>query len=125
MSDSSILAMTGALFVSFGFLVFYSAAKNREQVHEIFTGVIAGVPISTRYRRHLLWFFFVPQQAAWVVGGTAFAAMFVVLARQAGAEDVGTLAQMCAAAAGAVAIFGLVLGIAAATFLASAVREAE
>ena len=125
MSDSSILGMTGALFVSFGFLVFYSAAKNREQVHEISTGVVAGIPTSTRYRRLLLWLFLAPQLASWVAGGIAFAAMFVVLARQAGAEDVGTLARMCAAAAGAVAIMGLVLGIAIVNHLASAVREAE
>ena len=123
MSDSSILGMTGALF-SFGFLVFYSAAKNREQVHEISTGVVAGIPTSTRYRRLLLWLFLAPQLASWVAGGIAFAAMFVVLARQAGAEDVGTLARMCAAA-GAVAIMGLVLGIAIVNHLASAVREAE
>jgi hypothetical protein len=47
MSVPSTLAIAGALFVSFAFLVYYSTAKFNNRGHEILIGVIAGVPIST------------------------------------------------------------------------------
>ena len=111
MSDPSILAMTGALFVSFAFLVYYSTSKYNSRGHEIVTGVVAGVPISTRYRKLLLWVTWLPQVAAAVVGEIIFAAMFVVLARQAANADVRTLAYLCAVAAGSGGAFSLILGI--------------
>jgi ABC-type enterochelin transport system permease subunit len=117
--------MTGALFVSFAFLVYYSTAKFNDRGHEILTGVIAGVPISTRYRRLLLWVTWLPQVAAAVVGEIIFAAFFVVLARQAGDADVRTLAYLCACAAGSGGVFSLVLGIPYAKLLVSASRETE
>ena len=125
MSDSNILAMTGALFVSFAFLVYYSAAKYNARGHEILTGIVGGVPISPRYRRVLMWVTWLPQVAGAIVGFTIFAAMFVVLARQAGDADVRTLAYLCAYAAAVGGLFSLILGIPYANLLASAVREAE
>jgi ABC-type enterochelin transport system permease subunit len=125
MSDPSILAMIGALFVSFAFLLYYSTAKFNDRGHEILTGVIGGVPISARYRRLLLWVTWLPQVAGAVVGEIIFAAMFVVLARHAAEADVRTLAYLCAGAAGFGALFSLVLGVPYANLLASAVRETE
>jgi hypothetical protein len=60
-----------------------------------------------------------------VAGEIIFAAMFVVVARQAGNADTQTIAYMCAIAAGCGAVFSLVLGLPYANFLARAVREAE
>jgi predicted secreted protein len=125
MSVPITLAITGALFVSFAFLVFYSTARYNDRGHEILTGVIAGVPISTRYRRLLLWVTWLPQVAASVIGEIIFAMMFVVLARQAGDADVRALAYSCAFTAGSAAVFTLVMGIPYANLLASAVREAD
>ena len=125
MSVPITLAITGALFVSFAFLVFYSTARFNDRGHEILTGVVAGVPISTRYRRLLLWVTWLPQVAGAVVGQIIFVAMFVVVARQAGNADTQTLAYLCAGAAGSGAVFSLVLGVPYASFLARAVRETK
>jgi len=81
--------------------------------------------VTARYRRFLLWVTWLPQVAAQIVGEVIFAAMFAVLARQAGDADVGTLAYMCAYTTGFAAFFSLVLGIPYTILLASAVRETE
>ena len=125
MSDLSILAVTGALFSFFSFLVYYSTAKVNNRGHEILTGVVAGVPVSTRYRRLLLWITWLPQIAGHLVGSAIFAGMFVALARQAGGADVRTIAYACAFVAGIGAIYSLGLSLPYLSFLASSVRESE
>jgi len=125
MPDLIILALTGALFVSFGFLVYYSTSKYNSRGHEIVTGVVAGVPISAQYRKILLWVTWLPQVAAVLIGALVFGAMFVVLARQAADADVRTVAYLCAFSAAFLGVFSSVMVIPYAKLLASVVRNAE
>jgi ABC-type enterochelin transport system permease subunit len=125
MSDLSTLAVTGTLFSFFSFLLYYSTAKYNNRGHEILTGVVAGVPVSSEYRSLLLWITWLPQVAAQVVGNTIFGVMFVALARQASGADARVIAYLCAIACGSGAVFTFFLAFPYLKLLASSLRRSD
>jgi hypothetical protein len=125
MSDLSAIGVTGALFISGTFVIYYFTAKINNRGHEIVTGVIAGVPLSVRYRTFLLWTTWLPQWAGAVAASLVFTSLFVAIADLAGGVQVRRVAYLCAGAAGFSALFWLVFGIPYIGLLLSEVRETD
>ena len=125
MSDLSTLGMTGALFISGTFVVYYFTEKVNSRGHDIVTGVIGGIPLSTRYRTLLLWTTWLPQWAGAVAASTVFAATFVAIAGLASGAEVRLVAYLCAFSAGFSAVFWLVFGFGYGAFLMATLRAAK
>jgi len=107
------------------FVLFYCTAKINERSHEVVSGVIAGVPVSIRYRRWLLWMTWMPQWAAVVAVSVISASLFLAIAGLAGGEEVRRVAYLCAGAAGFSAVFFLIFGIPHIGFCISVLRDAK
>ena len=125
MSDLSAIGVIGALFISGTLVLFYCTAKINERSHEIISGVIAGVPISARYRTWLLWMTWMPQWAALVAVSMIFASLFFEMAGLVESEEVRRVAYLCAGAAGFSAFFFLIFGIPHIRLCVSVLREAR
>jgi hypothetical protein len=125
MSDLSAIGVIGALFVSGTFVMLYGTAKINERSHEIMNGVVAGVPLSHRYRSWLLWMTWMPQWAALVAASVIFATIFIAIAGVAGSEEIRRVAYLCTGAAGFSAFFFLVFGIPHIGLCISVLREAK
>jgi hypothetical protein len=125
MSDLSAIGVIGALFISATFVLFYCTAKINERSHEVMSGVIAGVPVSHRYRTWLLWMTWMPQWAALVAVSVIAASLFFAIAGVAGADEVRRVAYLCAGAAGFSAFFFLIFGIPHISLCLSVLRDAK
>lgn len=125
MSDLNAIGVIGALLISGTFVLFYCTAKINERSHEIINGVVAGLPLSHRYRSWLLWMTWMPQWAALVAVSVIFATIFFVIAGVAGSDEISRVAYLCTGAAGFSAFFFLIFGIPHIGLCISVLRDAK
>jgi hypothetical protein len=125
MSDLTVIALIAAIVIA-GYFVFLSADKwTHERGDALATGVLRGVPMSSKHRWLLLFQSWLPN----ALGVTLFS-LFVTLALVAIARDadnrlVESLAYLCAMGFGFACAFWLVLGPSWFVYYLSQLRQAE
>jgi hypothetical protein len=125
MSDTAALALLIASIFPGAFVFFYSSKMATDAGNEVLTGVIRGMPISTKVR----WLFLHQKYVGYVLGtvsvGILMAAVNVQIAAHAPDAAIRTVAYLAAFVSAAAASISALSSFAGFIYYRSVLRQAE
>jgi len=125
MSNVNAIGVIAAIFVSGGFLIMYVLKAQNEAGHEILTGVIRGLSVSTKDRWLMLFQTWIPRAALVLAFQFFFVMTFMTIARDTNDAGVRWLAY-AGAAFTSLGFFGqLLFSISTFVRYSSTLRQAE
>lgn len=125
MSNSTAIALIIATFMPLYFLFFYITRMANDVAAEIETGVIRGVPVSTKYRGIMLYSTWAGYATGVVALGIFAAMLNIQIAANVPDDDIKALAYVGALIGGVAAFGWMVNGINELIHYRSILRQAE
>jgi hypothetical protein len=125
MSNTTAIALITVNFLAAIFCYQYQTKLANDVGEEIETGVLQGIPISTNYRRILLYQIWVGYGLGAVVCGIFAAIVNIRIAALVDDVDLQTVAYVAAVAGGLAAFSWVANGVLSLTHYRSVIRQAE
>lgn len=125
MSNLNELGLIAAITIAGYFVVLTAERWIHARGDALATGLMSGVPISTKHRWLLLFNNWLPNALGVVLFSLIVALVLIAIAREANDRFVEFVAYLCAIGFGFLSVFWLVLGTSWFVYYLSLVREAK